>query len=127
MVNVPGLNLLGMALQLIANQSVVYYRWESRALNAARKYVNTYAEPVTIERCSVQAVPLTRYDLMGLDRKKIYVTLFAPADILAVQRNRGTDYFIWNGQTYTVDAETPWKVQDGWVEVLGIQAEQQPV
>lgn len=120
MLNVPGAGLLGMALRLIQPQRVYWFKYESRALNEERKYVNTFAPAQVIDMCSVQAVPLTRYDFLGLDRKKKYVNWFVPAEVVGVDRDRSADEFAWNGRRYSVVNETPWNALDGWVEIMGV-------
>lgn len=117
---IPGANLLSQALSVIAPQSVVYFAFTGRTVTATRREVSAYAAGVTINAGSVQAVPRTRYQAMGLDNSKSYVTWFVPRSVLGVERDRGTDQFAWAGRRYDVLAITPWFAQDGWVEILGI-------
>lgn len=117
---IPGSNLLSQALTMIAPQSVVYFADTGRTVTATRREVTAYAPGVTINAGSVQAVPRTRYQAMGLDYAKSYVTWFVPRSVLGVERDRSGDQFQWNGRRYGVESVTPWFAQDGWVEILGI-------
>lgn len=120
MLNIPGAGLLGMALRLIQPQRVNWYQFTGRTLDTDRKYINSYADAAPIDLCSVQAVPLSRYDMLGLDRKRKYITWFVPAAAVGTDRDRSSDEFGWNNRRYSIVTETPWNVQDGWMEILGI-------
>jgi hypothetical protein len=117
---IPGSNLLAQALTMIASQAVTYYADAGRATSATGRDVTAFAPGVTINLGSVQAVPRTRYEAMGLDYSKSYVTWFVPRSVLGVARDRSGDQFEWNGRRYDVESVTPWFAQDGWDEILGI-------
>lgn len=117
---IPGGNLLNAALTLIASQSVTYYQNTARTLNPQGQYVTAFAAPITVPRGSVQAVPLDRYEDLGLDRKKSYVTWFASVNVVGVERDRSGDEFEYAGRRYQVVGESPWFTQDGWVSVIGV-------
>ena len=117
---IPGAKLLAQALTVIASQPVVYYRFTGRDTSATGRDVSAFAPGVTIPLGSVQAVPRTRYESMGLDNSKSYVTWFVMANALGVERDRAGDEFEWNGRRYGIESVTPWFAQDGWNEILGI-------
>jgi len=121
---IPGANLLSQALTMIASQSVTYYADTGRTTSATGRDVTVFAPGVAVTLGSVQAVPRTRFQSMGLDYSRSYVTWFVPRSILGVERDRSGDEFEWNGRRYKVEAVTPWFAQDGWVEVLGIDITQ---
>lgn len=112
---IPGINLLGVALQLIASESVSYFADIGRAKNASGVYLTTYADPVTIEECSVQAVDRAKYSAMGLDFQKTYVTWFVPNQaIVTVERGKSGDVIEWDGGRYQLNGGIDWTGQDNW-------------
>lgn len=116
---IPGSNLLVQALTLVTPQTVRYYADAGRTTNAAGMEVSAFAPGVDVPQSSVQAVPLTKYQALGLDFKSKYVSWLAPVNVVGVDRDRSGDEFEWNGRRYKVAAETNWFAQDGWVRVLG--------
>lgn len=117
---IPGSNLLAQALTVIGSQSVRYFKYAARATSATGRDVTTFEPEVTILQGSVQAVPRTRYESMGLDYARRYVTWFVSRDVIGVERDKSGDEFEHFGRRYKVEAVTPWFSQDGWNEVLGI-------
>lgn len=115
---IPGMNLLGMALSIIAQQPVMYYRYTGRSINDAGEYVSAFADPVEIEGCSVQAVDRSKYEEMGLDVTKKYYTWFAPTDIQDPGRDISGDQLEWGGMRLEVQGQTPWYSLDGWDNAL---------
>lgn len=118
---IPGSNLLAAALTLIASQPVRYYAFSARTTNAAGQFVPGFAPGVTITKGSVQAVPLDRYEQLGLDRKKVYAAWYAPVHATGVSPARSGDEFEFGGGRYQIVGETDWFVQDGWVGVIGVK------
>jgi hypothetical protein len=117
---IPGSNLLRSALSVIARQTVILYRWSGRSTTADGMDVSTFSAPETIAEGSVQAVPRNRYDSMGLDYSRNYVTWFTSAAVTGVERDRSPDQFVYGSRRYEVQLVTPWNLQDGWNEILGI-------
>ena len=114
---IPGANLLNMAFSLIARQSVTYLKYVSRAVNAVGQDVSVYAPAVTLSG-SLQPVPKRLYQTYGLDLQKEYVTFYASADILDVNRDVSGDQITYVGRKYAVVSANDWFSQDGWVGVL---------
>jgi hypothetical protein len=119
--SVPGSNLLRQALKLITPQTVKYFRFQSRTLSPTGRDVSTFETGVDVPQGSVQAVPLSRYEMLGLDRQKRYVTWFVVRAVLGVGRDYSGDQFEWGGKRYDVVGETNWFLQDGWVAVIGVE------
>jgi hypothetical protein len=131
---VPGSNILAMALRVIASQVAVNYFSEvtPRVRQANGAYLSTYNAPVTLTRQSVQPVPRDRYQALGLDFMKSYITWYVPnLQFDAVKRNQGGDVIEWPvnpdgsliaGQTgrYQLVGDNPWKQQDNWASALCI-------
>lgn len=117
---VPGANLLGLALKIIKPQTVRYYQDIGRTTNDVGKDVTIFAAPVDVIGGSVQAVPLERFEQLGLNRQKRYVAWFAPVYAVGVMRGRSGDQFVYGNLRYEVVAEADWFQQDGWVGVVGL-------
>lgn len=115
---VPGSNLLRLASRLIKFQTVKYYPFASRQLNAARQWVPTFGEPFDLS-ASVQAVPRNSYADMGLNFNGQYVKIFASLDIIDLKRDSSGDRFVWQGNWYQLEAGKGWFAQDGWASALG--------
>lgn len=119
--SVPGSNLLVEALGLIASQPVQYYQNTGRTTTGAGRYVSTLAAPVAVTVGSVQAVPRSRFEILGLDMSKKYVTWFVPRAVVGIVRDAAGDQITYNGQTFQVETTTDWEGQDGWMAALCVQ------
>ena len=117
---IPGANLLRMALRLIGPQTVVLYRFSARTLEPNGQWVSAFSSPLVVTEGSLQAVPVTRYAAMGLDYERTYVTWYTSALCQGAARDRAPDQFVWNGRLFDVHSVTPWMLQDGWNEVVGV-------
>jgi hypothetical protein len=114
------MNLLNMALTVIAPQAVEYYANTGRTTNAIGIDVAAYAAPVPM-RGSLQPVPRTLYQANGLDYEKNYYTFYTPNNVLDVRRDVSGDQITYNGMRLQVLASNDWFPQDGWVGVLCVQ------
>lgn len=115
-------NLLLDALGVIpSQQGVQYLRAISRTTNEAGYDVNDFAAPVPVPQSSVQAVPRSMYEFMGLDQQKDYVTWYVPRTVVDLQRDTPGDHMTWNGMRYQLQSETDWSGQDGWTGVLCVK------
>lgn len=120
--NVPGMNLLGMALTMIGSQPVNYLRCTGpSAPNAAGFMTAPYAAPVLVTTGSVQAVPRARYAQLGLDLAKDYVNWYVSRAVLGVDRDEAGDRFEWRNATWQIESVTDWSAQDGWVQALAVR------
>jgi hypothetical protein len=117
---IPGANLLRMALTAIAPQTVEYYAYTSRTLNAVGMYVTTFAEPVDVQG-SFQPVPRALYQQLGLDFTKNYAMFYATQQLGDVTRDRTGDQLAFNGKRWQIEAANDWHAVDGWNGVLCIE------
>jgi len=120
---IPGSNLLNMAFQIIAKQTVTYYQYASRVTNDIGIEITTY-EPGIILQGSFQPVPRQLYAQYGLDFQKSYFTFYVSANMLDVQRNVSGDQISFNGARFQCESNVEWFNIDGWVAVLCVQIEQ---
>lgn len=117
---VPGSNLLNAAFALIARQSFLYIAYDERLIQTTGMYVPEYAAGVMVTG-SVQAVPRTLFERMGLDFQKNYSTFFVPQAIQGVDRATTGDRFYFNNRLWQVQSTTEWVGVDGWDEALCVQ------
>lgn len=114
---IPGSNILNMAMSVIAKENVAYYRYDARAVNSIGMLETSY-KPTCVFQGSVQAVPHSQYQNLGLDFNKSYVKVYAPKNALDVTRDISGDQIAWNGRRYQCLSKTDWYGQDGWMEML---------
>lgn len=117
---IPGSNILEMALSVISAQTVTYYPFLSRTLNANALQVATYDTPIMIEG-SMQPVPRQLYAEYGLDFEKSYYVFYTSTNVLPVTRDVSGDQIVFNNQRFQCESTTDWFVLDGWVGVLCIK------
>lgn len=111
--NVPGSNLLALALSVITPQTVGYLRYLSKTTNAVGVDVPTFAPKVDL-RGSFQPVDAMTIQRNGLDMGKRYATFYASGDFAMVYRDDGADRFVFGGRLWSVMGKTDWFLQDGW-------------
>ena len=116
----PGSNILKTALRVIASQKIQYLAFQSRSNNAIGMLVPVYAPAITIKG-SVQPVPRSIMERLGLDFTKRYVNIFAPQNFVDVTRDVSGDRFQLGSKTYQGLTLTQWFYVDGWVEILAVE------
>jgi hypothetical protein len=117
---IPGSNILAQALTMIASQAITWLSYQSRSTNDIGMQVSVYAAPVTIQG-SIQAVPRTLIQALGLDMNKTYVNIFVPNNVIDIERDITSDQFQYGGATYQGLYATPWFSIDGWNQILAVQ------
>lgn len=116
---VPGSNLLKSALTVISSQTVDYYKFLSRAVNAAGLLVATYDTPIQLKG-SLQPVARSMYEQLGLDFTKNYFIFYSSNNILTTDRNVSGDKIVFQGGTYQCESTNNWYGVDGWTGTLCI-------
>lgn len=117
---IPGANVLGLALSIIARQKFQYKAFVSRATADNGMLVSNYDDPVAMSG-SVQAVPRNLFANMGLEFNKSYFWFYVERSVVDVTRDVSGDQFLWNGGTFQALSKTPWSAIDGWDAVLTVQ------
>ena len=117
---IPGINLLSLALSVMQPMTVSYYEFVSRTVNEIGYEVATYAEPIEIKG-SLQALPRSEYEQLGLDLAREYVTFYASLDMQNSGRDRENDYLVWQGYRWDIVNVTAWHGIDGWSSVLAVK------
>lgn len=114
---IPGSNILNIALSVIARQTVSYFAFTGRVLNAVGEDIPSYADSVDIVG-SLQPVPRILYEQYGLDLQKTYYTFYTSNPVKDVGRDVSGDQFEFGGQRFQVESNNDWYAQDGWKGVL---------
>lgn len=122
---VPGGNLFLRATRLIGTNPIQYYKYKSRVLNAARQWVPSFEDPVTIY-ASVQAVSRDTYVRLGLDMQRNYVTIYAAANVVDLERDSAGDQLVFDGVRYQIESQTTWFLRDGWAEAMAVEFQLTP-
>lgn len=117
--NIPGANLLALALGVIARQPVYLLRFAQNVRQATGVDLAQYEAP-EVATGSVQPVSKSNYERLGLDWSKDYVSLFTSIDVRTLGRDGAGDVFIYQDRYYHAQDRTNWIGQDGWNEVLGV-------
>lgn len=117
---VPGSNLLGMAMRLLGNQTVDYFKDMGRTVTGDGEYVTQLAPMVKVKGCSVQAVDRMKYAEAGLEQSKGYFLWYVQQDVDGVRRGNSGDVVEFMGRRFQVCSDTPWYGLDGWDGTLMI-------
>lgn len=117
MPNIPGQNLLNIALRVIKEQTIQYYQFDTRTLNNVGQYETVFLDPVNIVG-SFQPVPRSLYRTYGLDFQKEYYTFYTSNDLLDLTRDVSGDQIAFMGKRYQCQSNNDWFKLDGWKGVL---------
>lgn len=117
--SIPGQDILRMASQLIAFQTLTYYKFAGRSLNSVGQDITTYEVGVPI-RGSFQPVPRKLYPILGLDLQKKYYNFYSSTNMEDINRDVSGDQFGFQGQRFQSISDTDWFAQDQWKGLLMI-------
>lgn len=117
---IPGFDILGLALMAIQRQEFLYRPFISRSLNGIGDQIPVYGPLVDVSG-SVQPVPRTMYQFMGLDFQKFYMNFFIERAVIDIARDVSGDQFIFQGKTFQCLSRTAWHNIDGWDQVLCVE------
>lgn len=119
--NVPGINLLGIAMTAIQPTSGLFLRrYEGTQDNDFGNSIKTFSTPIPMMGASVQPVPFRDIQVMGLEVGKKYIRVWIQANAHASSRGEDGDQFIWDLKLWTILEPTFWIEQDGWTEQLAV-------
>lgn len=113
-------NLLEDALDVVGAQVMQYIPYASRTKNSVGLLVTTRGAAVDVEG-SIQPVPRTLFERLGLDFQKNYATIFISKNVIDIARDVAGDQFTYGGKKYQALSRTDWFVQDGWDSILCIE------
>lgn len=118
---IPGMNLLAMALTVIASNSVNYFAFAARVTQANGVDLTTYHPFVTITQGCTQAVDRSLYKEYGLDWEKTYIVWYVPnLNASDIARDTSADVIEVDNGRYQLAGGTDWFKRDGWKSFLGV-------
>lgn len=118
--NVPGANLLSMALRVIQPQTLVHRAFVTRDENSVGNTISVFADPVSITG-SMQAVNKKLYQELGLNLAKNYSTLYTSANVRPTARDREGDIVEYGGMKWQCESDMNWAIADGWRKLLCVE------
>lgn len=109
---IPGSNLLKMASRLIRFEVIQWAQWLSNTNGPDGTQTPAYAARVNIN-ASVQPVPNSMYETLGLDLSKNYFLVYVSQKLHDLRRDGAPDLLYFHGKQWNVESNTDWLV-DGW-------------
>jgi hypothetical protein len=114
----PG-NILARAFTLIPPIPIGWNQATSRVTNSIGLDVTAYAATQTIQ-ASVQPMPRTLIQFLGLDVNKDYITVYANALLSDVARDISGDQLIYNGRIWQILSNTEWQPYAGFQGTMAV-------
>lgn len=122
---VPGSDLLSLAFRAIAplpTGAARIRRYQGRSTNAAGFDVPAYADSASMpDGTQVQPIPRNRYQAMGLDYAKDYITVYTTASCACTDRDNNGDLIGWDGRLWLCASKTAWRSIDGWEKIVCVE------
>ena len=116
-----GQNLLYMALSVIGSTPVIYYSYLSRETNAGGIDVTSYNAGIVCSKGSVQAIPTDKYERLGLDFTKEYITWLVPnLEVIDLSRDVSGDVIEVFSKRWQLIGASDWLKQDGWDSIKAV-------
>ncbi len=120
---IPSSNLLKKAFRIIKQDVFAYRKFRGRTTNGIGIDVPEY-EPDIDLKGSVQVIPRTLYQEIGLDWKKNYIMIYSSDVIEGVSRGTSGDRVVFNEKLFQVLNENDWTPVDGWNGVMCVEIKQ---
>lgn len=117
---VPGSNVLRKAMRVLGNNTFTWYQFTGTSTNDIGLDVNTFAYGQQVKG-SVQPVPRSSLQTLGLDFNKEYINVFSQPPVQDLARDRAGDQIQFNGFRYQVMSDTQWSGIDGWQQSLCVK------
>jgi hypothetical protein len=116
---IPG-NLLNRAMGLCGSTTIQWYSATGTTINDIGLRVTTFALPVSVI-ASVQPVPRSLVQFLGLDAQKEYVNVYASTKMDDLARDRSGDQFVFGDYRYQIMSNTEWFRVNGWNGTLAVK------
>ena len=113
-------NILQQAMSLIETQPLLYFAFIDRTTMANGMLVPSYAPAINVKG-SIQPVPRTLMEFLGLDMQRNYVNIFISQSIIDIDRDVSSDKFQYRSVTYQVLSLTKWENIAGFNQALCVQ------
>jgi len=118
---IPGGNLLTTALSIIKRDEFTLHAWTGTVTNAAGADVQSYNEAGVKLFGSVQAVPRSMYEQLGLDFNSRYINIWHETALQDVGRDRPSDQVTFGGKRHDLIGRSDWTLIDGWNSVMAVE------
>ena len=118
-------NLLELVLPVVGNvvdseQSEFDYRClEGEEINELGVKVATYG-PWAHCKGSVQPVQRSRYEALGLDWAKNYISIWGSIVLTDLSTAKQPSQILWQGSLWNVTALTEWNPHNGWMNCTAV-------
>ena len=117
----PGSNTLAMAMSVLGRTPVSYFKFSGRTTNAGGVMLTTYSSAVTISSGSVQAISKQKYEALGLDWEKSYISWYVPnLDAVDLARDVSGDVIEVLGRRWQLMGSNNWLLIDGWKSLVAV-------
>jgi len=116
----PGINLYSLATKIISRQAYTFFSSTGRTLDSRGIYSDNFAAGVALSD-SIQPVPRTMYESLGLDLSRYYIMVYTDSPLLVIERGTSGDQIEFNGDRYELQTDNDWRPQDGWRGVLAVR------
>jgi len=113
-----GSNNYDLAMQVLGDTEVLWFKFISRTNNDVMQEISQYDDPTTING-SLQPVNRNLYEQYGFDQNKILYIFYINEELTDVQRNSAGDKLVFGNQVLQCESSVPdiFKM-DGWVGML---------
>jgi len=115
--NIPGSNLLGVAMSVLARSEVKYFKRLPSVVQANGIKANVFADGVLDKSGIVQPVQKSAYAQNGLDLQKSYIDWWVQQDVIDLGRGNAGDQIEYKGRRYQLMSEQDWFRMDRWTQV----------
>ena len=113
-------NVFEMAMAAIPRVEFSVQKFVSRAPNDFGVLINVYTAPVSYWGC-VQPVKNTKYEALGLQFGKNYITVWGEVEMNGIDRQAVADRILYNGKTFNVVSSSDWMAYNGWSSVIAVE------
>ena len=114
------MDILKQALSIMRKQSFSYYKWSNNSVNDMGIKIDNY-ETAVVYKGSIQAVPLSKYEKLGLQFANNYRIVYSSLNIKGIEGQPSPDKLVFEGKTWKIIKNTSWFVVDGWTETLVVE------
>ena len=117
---IPGNNILSVALSVLGHTPVSYFQYSGRTTNAGGVMLTNYLSPQTIANGSVQAINKQKYEALGLDFEKNYISWHVSMDAIDLARDVSGDVIEALGRRWQLVGSNDWFGIDGWKSLMAV-------
>ena len=117
---IPGMNLYAMATSLIGKQDYKFFSFIDNTTDDRGIDVPAF-DPAVDLRDSIQAIPRSLFQSLGLDYQRSYIMIYTDNPLITVERNRPGDQISIGTDRFQLLSTNDWTSIDGWQGVLAVR------